>query len=56
MYRVTLTKFDGMKSEIWEGWFTTRQIKKEISSWLAEYAAVRISPAKVAVLEQTHDE
>lgn len=56
MFKVTLTKFDGEKSSIYEGWFTAREVKKQVADWLAEYIAVRIVPAKVSVLELTHDE
>ena len=56
MFKVTLTKFIDGKTEIYEGWFTAREIKKSISGWLSEYAAVRMTPAKLGVLDLAHDE
>lgn len=52
MFKVLLTGLprDNTTVAVWEGWFTAREVKRNIAAWLTEYEEVRITPAQLGVL------
>jgi len=56
MFRVTLTTFTAEKTVVWNGWFTTNEVKKNLKTWASSYDKVEIVSAHVGVLEVTQFE
>lgn len=56
MFRVTLTTFTAEKTVVWNGWFTTAEVKKNLKTWASSYDKVEIVSAQVGVLEVTQFE